>query len=260
MARTNADHPADALAPSPVERPRLSDTVYGQLLDEITSGQWPVGNRLPPETNLARRFSVSRPVVREALHRLQSDGIVVSRQGSGSFVQRSPLQRVSELTRDYSLHDVLQGFEVRMAIESLAARLAARHRSPEQLRAIEASAEAMTRSMRAKSGATGGAAGKDSRKLLREADYTFHRAVAIASGNAVLLDTLERLAERVQGGMDITLALTRESSAQRRDRVIDEHQRIVNAIRVGDAESAGIAMQYHLDQARNRLLDRQLDR
>lgn len=232
---------------APVDRPRLSDNVYNQLLQEITSGQWPLGSRLPPETQLARRFAVSRPVVREALHRLQSDGVVLSRQGSGSYVQRSPMQRVSELTRQYSLHDVLQGFEVRMALETLAARLAARNRSAEQLRHIEATAEDMAR-------------GAEARQATREADYAFHRAIVLASSNVVLLDAIELLADRVQGGMNVTLALTRESSRQRRERVLDEHQRIVNAIRVSDPDSAAIAMQYHLDQARNRLLDRQVDR
>lgn len=241
---------------APVDRPRLSDNVYNQLLQEITSGQWPLGSRLPPETQLARRFAVSRPVVREALHRLQSDGVVLSRQGSGSYVQRSPMQRVSELTRQYSLHDVLQGFEVRMALETLAARLAARNRSAEQLRHIEATAEDMARALRAR-GASGSA---EARQATREADYAFHRAIVLASSNVVLLDAIELLADRVQGGMNVTLALTRESSRQRRERVLDEHQRIVNAIRVSDPDSAAIAMQYHLDQARNRLLDRQVDR
>jgi DNA-binding FadR family transcriptional regulator len=60
--------------------------------------------------------------------------------------------------------------------------------------------------------------------------------------------------------MNVTLSLTREASEQRRLRVLDEHDRIVHAIRIGDAESASIAMRYHLDQVRNRLLDRHLDR
>ena len=66
--------------------------------------------------------------------------------------------------------------------------------------------------------------------------------------------------KRVKGGMNVTLSLTRDASDQRRLRVLDEHDRIVHAIRVGDADSAAIAMRYHLDQARNRLLDRHLDR
>jgi GntR family transcriptional repressor for pyruvate dehydrogenase complex len=231
----------------PIERPRLSDTIYSQLLDEIVAGRFLAGTRLPPETQLAQRFSVSRPVVREALQRLQTDGVVIARQGSGNYVQRNPSQRVAELTSQLSLHEVLQGLELRLALEELSARLAARHRSEEQLRAIEQAGDAL-------------AAVFGQGIAAKEADYAFHRAIAVGSGNALLVATLDQLSDKVKGGMNVTLSLTREASDQRRDRVLDEHARIVHAIRIGDADSAGIAMRYHLDQARNRLLDRQLDK
>ncbi len=235
------------LPTSPIERPRLSDTIYGQLLDEIMAGRFSAGDRLPTENQLAQRFSVSRPVVREALQRLQTDGVVIARQGSGTYVQRSPSQRVAELTTKLSLHEVLQVMELRMSLEELAARLAARNRTDEQLRVImqarQQLSEVFGQGVRAK-----------------EADYGFHRAIAVASGNGLLVQALDQLSDRVQGGMNVTLSLTREASEQRRERVLDEHDRIVNAIRIGDADSASIAMRYHLDQARNRLLDRDLDR
>lgn len=232
---------------SPIERPRLSDAIYGQLLDEIMQGLFAAGDRLPTENQLAQRFSVSRPVVREALQRLQSDGVVVAKQGSGTYVQRSPSQRVAELTTQLSLHEVLQGLELRLALEELSARLAARNRTDEQLRAIEKARDALHRVF-----------GKGPEA--KEADYAFHRCIAIASGNSLLVEALDQLSDRVKGGMNVTLSLTREASDQRRTRVLDEHDRVVHAIRIGDADSAAIAMRYHIDQARNRLLDRHLDR
>lgn len=233
--------------PSPIERPRLSDTIYGQLLDEIMAGRFSAGDRLPTENQLAQRFAVSRPVVREALQRLQTDGVVMSRQGSGTYVQRSPSQRVAELTSQVSLHEVLQVMELRMALESLSARLAARHRTDEHLRTIEQARQSL-----------GDLFGQGAAAM--EADYAFHRAIAVASGNGLLVEALDQLSQRVKGGMNVTLSLTREASQQRRERVLDEHDRIIHAIRIGDADSASIAMCYHLDQVRNRLLDRQLDR
>jgi GntR family transcriptional regulator, transcriptional repressor for pyruvate dehydrogenase complex len=233
--------------PSPIERPRLSDTIYCQLLEEIMAGRFSVGDRLPTENQLAQRFSVSRPVVREALQRLQTDGVVIARQGSGTYVQRSPSQRVAELTSQHSLHEVLQVMELRMALEELAAKLAARNRTDEQIRVIENARRAL-----------GEVFGQGI--AAKEADFAFHRAIAVASGNGVLVETLDQLSERFKGGMNVTLSLTREASEQRRERVLDEHDRIVHAIRVGDADSAAIAMRYHLDQVRNRLLDRHLDR
>src|SRR6478736_1188595 len=142
------------LPPSPIERPRLSDSIYGHLLNEIMAGHFSAGDRLPTENQLAQRFSVSRPVVREALQRLQTDGVVIARQGSGTYVQRSPSQRVAELTTHVSLHEVLQVMELRMALEELSARLAARNRTDEQVRVIEharnALAEAFAQGVAAK--------------------------------------------------------------------------------------------------------------
>jgi GntR family transcriptional regulator, transcriptional repressor for pyruvate dehydrogenase complex len=232
---------------SPIERPRLSDAIYGQLLEEIMAGRFSTGDRLPTENQLAQRFCVSRPVVREALQRLQGDGVVIARQGSGTYVQRSPSQRVAELTSQHSLHEVLQVMELRMALEEMSARLAARNRTDEQVGVIEQARQAL-----------GDVFGQG--VAAKEADYAFHRAIAVASGNGVLVETLDQLSERVKGGMNVTLSLTRDASEQRRGRVLDEHDRIVHAIRIGDADSASIAMRYHLDQARNRLLDRHLDR
>ena len=239
--------PAIDLPTSPIERPRLSDGVYGQLLQEIMSGAFSAGDRLPTENQLAQRFAVSRPVVREALQRLQTDGVVLARQGSGTYVQRSPSQRVAELTREFSLHEVLQSLELRLALEELSARLAARHRSDEQMRHIEEATAALHEVF-------------GQGPQAKEADYAFHRAIAVGSGNALLVEALDQLSHRVKEGMNVTLSLTREASKERRTRVLDEHDRIVHAIRIGDADSAGIAMRYHLDQARNRLLDRHLDR
>jgi GntR family transcriptional repressor for pyruvate dehydrogenase complex len=169
------------LSTSPIERPRLSDTIYGHLLDEIMAGRFSMGDRLPTENQLAHRFSVSRPVVREALQRLQTDGVVIARQGSGTYVQRSPSQRVAELTSQVSLHHVLQVMELRMALEELSARLAARHRTDEHIRAIE-QARAQLSDLLGQG------------EPAQEADYAFHRAIAVASGNAMLLEALDQLA------------------------------------------------------------------
>jgi GntR family transcriptional repressor for pyruvate dehydrogenase complex len=233
-----------------IERARLSEVVYRQLLGEIVGEHYGVGDQLPTEHQLARHFSVSRPVVREALMRLQSDGVIIARQGSGRYVQRKPSQQVAELTGDSYLRAVLQGFELRLSLETLSARLAARNRTDAQVGAIEEAADSLRFAF----------ANRVTRDDEKEADYGFHRAIAIAGGNDLLIDVLDGIAERLKAGMRVTLSLTHEASEQRRARVLDEHDRILRAIRVGDAESAEIAMRYHVDQARNRLLDRQLDR
>lgn len=230
----------------PVERQRLSDNIYTHLLGEIMDGRFRVGERLPPENQLAQQFGVSRPVLREALRRLQSDGVMVSRQGAGNYVQRTPSKRVAALTSNVTLHDILESFELRLSLEVLSARLAARNHTAAQMQEIERVVMLMrTRMSRQKSP--------------QEADYEFHRAIAAASGNSLLVQTLDFLAERLHGGMNVTLSVTPRSPALRHSRVLDEHDAIVHAIRMRDSDSAAIAMSYHLDQARHRLLDGKLD-
>ena len=68
----------------------LSDVAYEQILADIMDGVFAENARLPAEGALAERFGISRPVVREALARLRDDGLIVSRQGSGSYVTARP--------------------------------------------------------------------------------------------------------------------------------------------------------------------------
>ncbi len=69
---------------------RLSTVVYEGIVALISRGDFALSSRLPSETRLSGMFGASRPVVREALARLREDGVIVSRQGSGSFVRRRP--------------------------------------------------------------------------------------------------------------------------------------------------------------------------
>jgi len=235
----------------PIDRiPRvpLAETIYSRLIEEIVSDRFAIGDRLPTEFELAQTFAVSRPVVRQALGQLQADGIVSSRRGSGTYIQRKPSKSVVGLTATTNFAEVLQGFDLRITLEGLSARLAAMHRSDAQMQRIRDAAQAVADAF-----ASGHA--RDA-----SADYTFHREIAIAGGNALLVEVLDGIAERLKSGMRVTWSLTREASEERRRRVLDEHQRIVHALMAGDADAADIAMRYHVHQARSRLLDGQLDK
>src|SRR3954451_23564183 len=96
-------------------RERLSDQVYGQILEQIVSGSIREGEKLPTEKEISLSFQVSRPVVREALMQLQADGLVVARQGSGTYVQHRPPQGLMRFV-DASA-GLLRCYEIRMALE-----------------------------------------------------------------------------------------------------------------------------------------------
>lgn len=236
-----AGEPASTGFPVP-KRERLADSVYGRMLQQITAGRLEEGHRLPSENDLAGFFGVSRSVVREALLRLQNDGIVASRQGSGTYVQKKPPARLTELGDVSNIAGVLRCYEARLAVEGETARLAALRRSEADAAALAQILDALDAESR-------------SNAIERDTDFAFHRQIAVASRNEFLLGLFDALAEGVTTGMKLALGLTRTLPGVRSRRVFEEHERIYDAVVGGDSESAGIAMRYHLDQARKRLID-----
>lgn len=224
----------------PQRRERLADQIYGHLIEEIASGKYGDDERLPTELALASSFAVSRPVVREALGRLQADGFIASRQGSGTYVRRRPPARLTQFAAGGGLADFLRAFEVRIALEPQAARLAAERRSDSDLAAIVVAQTILE---------TAHAAGQSTLAL----DLSVHLAIGRASHNAILSSIVDGLLEAsapAPAGPGNYLSTTR---------LFDEHQRIIEAITAGDPNGADIAMRFHIDQARKRLTDRRRD-
>ena len=122
---------------------KLSDQVASALEAEIREGRIQAGDKLPTEAALAQQFEVSRTVVREAISRLKSLGLVDSRQGSGVYVKAPGIEPLHfELPHAASREAVMQIVEVRRALESEVAELAAQRRSEADVQAIR---EAMQR-------------------------------------------------------------------------------------------------------------------
>src|SRR5690606_23739773 len=222
-------------------RQRLGDKLYGIILEKILSGEMRVGDRLPSEHEISRKHDISRPVVREALLRLRADGLITAQQGRGTFVTHQPEVRMKTFDNADNIAFYLRAQELRQALEGDAARLAAMRRTRAQLKAIEAASQTFNALVRKK-------------EATAEADLAFHMAIAEASGNEVYVSVLESILEPVQGFMRLTLNLTRTGTQQRSMLVMAEHQAIVQAISMQDAEQARVAMIYHLGQARGRLV------
>jgi GntR family transcriptional repressor for pyruvate dehydrogenase complex len=223
-------------------RDRLSDQLYGKVFEQIASGSIKVGEQLPSEVEISERFGVSRPVVREALLRLRVDGLITSRQGLGTFVSHQPAPRIKTFAKAQDIASYLRCQEVRITLEGDAARLAAERHTDEQLAAIIAAHDAF-------------AEGVHSGNLEPPADLAFHARIAEASGNEFYSSLLESIHEAMTGLMRLTLGLTRTASKRRALTVLDEHTAIVAAIRAREGDEARVAMQFHLGQARRRLID-----
>lgn len=230
----------------PQKRERLGDLLYGQILEQIVDGTLQEGSRLPSEHQMCQAFGVSRPTVREALMRLHADGVVTTRQGSGTFVQRRPSHHLTTLAKVADVAGLLRCMEVRIALEGSAASLAATRCSPEAMARITQALAALQ-------------AAFDDEKVPASADFEFHRAVAEASGNALFPELLDTLSDSIAGGMKLALGITSVGSKERSRRVVDEHQAIAEAIERRDPEAAGLAMRYHLHRARQRITDGQRD-
>jgi GntR family transcriptional regulator, transcriptional repressor for pyruvate dehydrogenase complex len=227
---------------TPARRWRLADVLYGQLLMRIVNGDVAEGDRLPSEAEIGKMFGASRPVVRQALMQLQVDGLVYARKGAGTFVRMRPPARLNDFVEPADVASYLRSFELRTAVESEAARLAALRRTRSHLKAIKDAARALEDAITRKE--TG-----------HEQDFGFHMAIAEATDNELFVRVLEELADTMHGSMAMGLSLTRTGSDLRRSQVLREHWQIADAVAAQDAEAASLYMRFHLLQTRSRATD-----
>ncbi|ANF59026.1 FadR/GntR family transcriptional regulator [Halotalea alkalilenta] len=223
----------------PARSPHLSHQVADWLREEIISGALAPGERLPTEAALCERFEISRSVVREAISVLRDAGLVVSRRGSGSYVAEVASAMISLPLPGDQLSAVTGVLELRRALESEAAELAALRRTPAQLRRLKMALEELDEAV---------AAGGDG----VEEDVAFHRLVAEASNSPYLLKVVNLCHVLLRR----TIRITRSNEAKRgvyMRQVEREHALIVERIEAQDAQGASAAIRSHLEHAELRL-------
>lgn len=239
---TDRSAPADPASSPAWGEAKRSAGIYQRIFELIVTGEFAVNSRLPSETELSLRFGASRPVVREALARLRDDGVIVSRQGSGSYVIRRPDIAVLRLTSGGSIHDIQRCFEFRHGLEGSAAALAAERWEDAdlgELRAAYDALEIVTTKV----------------TLGVEADERFHLAVARATHNPYYVSVQGSLQPHIRYGMNLTRNLSMLRNAERLRRVQDEHSAILEAIAARGPDAARDAMQRHIANARRRMFD-----
>ncbi len=214
-----------------------------RILEEgIRDGRWPKGSKLPTEADLLAEYRVSRAVVREAVSRLQASGKVVTRHGVGTFVVNSEAAEIFRIRPDQiaTLDEVLSVLELRIAVESEAAALAASRRSAEQLLAMKQALDAFS------------AAVEENRDAV-EPDFQFHFQIAKATGNLRFIELMSALGGSMipRARLDSTEEITLQR-AQYLRQVNEEHRMIFIAIQGADSEGARFAMRGHLINSRER--------
>jgi DNA-binding FadR family transcriptional regulator len=211
----------------PVNRAPLSTQVAQSLLDEITSGRWAVGEQIPGETTLAAEFGVGRSTLREAIRQLVAQGVLRTRQGVGAFVEsHSPVRNWNVEAKVADINDVLQ---VRVAIETRAASLAANHRSAADMEAIRQGLHARP------------LAGTADAPTIAAHDIEFHRRIVAASRSDLLLTLFESIQNRLIHSMSDLISM-----AGMGDDDGEVHETLVRLIDEQDSEGAEAASRHHL--------------
>lgn len=192
------------------------ETAYERLLDSIRSGIFLPGDRLREE-DVGERLSISRTPVREALRRLEADGIIEHRPRLGAVV------------RKLSHNEVVELYEMRVVLERTAAEMAAKHGTEAEFDTLD---DLNAQIAREKANPSTAAA----------INQDFHRGLYLACRNRFLLE-----AARALNNSLLLLGPTTFTDETRVDVVIQQHQSIVDALRNGDAEAAGAAAEAHLN-------------
>ena len=199
------------------------EVAYHRLHTAIRDGVFQPGDRLR-EVDVAERLSLSRTPVREALRKLEADGIVEHRARIGAVIRKLERTEVVEL------------YEMRLVLERTAAEMAAKHASPaeiDELDALNAQIETAVSNP-----ATAAALNQD-----------FHRCIYLATRNRFLLESARALNNAL-----MLLGPTTLADAERIKTVCQQHKNIIDAIRDGDVEAAGASAEAHLQTSlRHRL-------
>ncbi|QEC48359.1 FadR family transcriptional regulator [Baekduia soli] len=225
-----------------VRVPKASDVFAAELRGRILDGDLEPGVALPNERALAEAAGLSRTVVREALRILEIEGLVVTRpgRGGGTVVDRPDPQ---SLTRSVDIFIRGRGvrfrelLEAREQIEPACAELAARHRTDDDLRALDAATEAV-RAVAAEVPA------------FLTANAAWHVTVARISHNELLASFMRALSDAVRAATDIADF----NSDEVRAGALRAHDRVARAIRDGDGGAARAAMAHHVGAYREQVL------
>ena len=210
------------VAMQPATRTNLTDSAADSLRAEIVSGRWAVGERIPNETALTDLLSVSRGTVREAVRALVSQGLLDTRQGSGTYV-RSAVDPSAVLDR-VKRAGLRDQWETRAALDAEAARLAALRHTPADLVKMRRLLEAR------------GTVADGGHEAFIRRDIAFHKAVVGASGNRAMIE----LYDFFTGAIAETIKATLSGELPEPD--APAHAAIVDAVASGDPDRAAAAV------------------
>ncbi|MCC6793376.1 MAG: FadR family transcriptional regulator, partial [Thermomicrobiales bacterium] len=217
----------------PVQKRTLTQEAFDQLVAYIEEGTLRPGDALPSQQDLADQLGVSRPVLREAMQRLEAAGLVEIRHGSGSYVAHPPAETLLErVLGHFTQEQALDLLEARLVIEAECAALAAERATDEDFAAMRAAVDKIRELA-------------DQGELTIDGADAFHEALTAASHNTVLatLGKLFKMPNYIQG-IRVELALPDISEHE-----YESHYRLMEAIQLRDPDLARARVREHLERS-----------
>ncbi len=226
---------------NPVSSKKLYMQIYQQILSQIESGTFKVGDKLPAERELCEQFGVSRAPIRQALSALELNGFIYSRQGEGVYVKSN--QSLASSTQDPISFDSVSPeeiVEVRMNIEPLIIKFAVQRATDEEIAVLRATIDKMEQET--KSGV-----------YVPETDEALHYNIAKASHNELFINIMSAIINAMK--KQEMWQFIRDRTVTRPDYLevnLNEHKQIIEAIEKRDEKKATDIMSKHMQNLYDR--------
>ncbi len=220
----------------PVKRTRLYEDVVAQIEHLIRTKKLSPGERLPSERELAATLGIGRASVREALRTLDSTGLIEVRSGQGAFLRNlsvdpylASIRESLSFLLDVRGETLLELWEVRQGLEEQIALLAAGRRSGSDVEKLRG----LAGEMRSR---------KTSSEMFIRSGIAFHRTLAEAAGNTVLLTLWDAIAGLIEKSQRRIIGIPGQP-----DEALAKHEALLAAVEAGDEEGARRAMREHME-------------
>ena len=221
-----------------IETQKGHEIVASHILGQIEQGELTPGQKLPSVVDLATAYGVGRSTIREAVSALKAMGWLDVRHGGGTYVKAvlpSPASQQSGGNLFQNADSIIELLEVRKALESSTAALAAERRTKEDLAKLRLILQRMEQVLYDEDTSEG-----------ERADVEFHMAIAVASGNSLLIQLMESLSQRfgdtIRSSRELWFYQEKATAAL----LLDEHKEIYEAIAAGDQAKAVKHIDAHL--------------
>ncbi|RCS59469.1 FadR/GntR family transcriptional regulator [Parvibium lacunae] len=215
----------------------LTDQVAEHLEQEIKDGTYPIDSKIPTGKKLCEQYGVSIVVVREAIERLKSKGLLASKQGAGVFVKALTIDTGLQFEAPIQDNEFKALIELRMVIESGAAAIAAKNASKEDIAAIKDALAHLKKNLYG--------------PLSIDADLGFHLAIAHATKNHYFIELLHYLHGKLRNAIENARANSAQNTGYT-EAAYHEHEAIYRAIAAKQPENAAEMATQHLQKVLER--------